>query len=133
MPHLKLKPYILNAMQSKSYFLCVLTVKFPCGVGQMSKRIYVRSLDSIRNSTKPDKNVTRPSVPITNRTINQMPKGKITPSRLKLPPWFYNSTERVTNRTRIIGGDSASPGEVPWQVQRESGQFDTYKLSVMLE
>ncbi|KAF4091318.1 hypothetical protein AMELA_G00035590 [Ameiurus melas] len=95
---------------------CVPEVKFPCGVRKKSTKIYVRSLRStLTNRTEPDRSVTQPSVLITNQTVSQK-KGKITPSRTKLPKWFYNNTESVNNRTRIIGGDSASPGDIPWQV-----------------
>ncbi|MCI4379969.1 hypothetical protein PGIGA_G00234530 [Pangasianodon gigas] len=95
---------------------CVPEVKFPCGVRKMSTRIFVRSLDSkLANRTEPDRSVTHQKVPITNQTISQK-KGKITPSRSKLPTWVHNTTDWVNNRTRIIGGHSASPGDIPWQV-----------------
>lgn len=106
------------------YYLCLcVAVKFPCGIRKTSPRIYVRSLSSA-STNRPvcDGNVTSPRVPISNQTVSQK-KGKIAPSRSKLPTWFYNSTEWVNNRTRIIGGNSASPGDIPWQVQSESGQF----------
>ncbi|KAB5571247.1 hypothetical protein PHYPO_G00222830 [Pangasianodon hypophthalmus] len=95
---------------------CVPEVKFPCGVRKMSTRIFVRSLDSkLANRTEPDSSVTHQKVPTTNQTISQK-KGKITPSRSKLPTWVHNTTDWVNNRTRIIGGQSASPGDIPWQV-----------------
>ncbi|KAF7707315.1 coagulation factor IXa isoform X1 [Silurus meridionalis] len=98
---------------------CVPEVKFPCGVRKTSTRIIVRSVGSnLPNTTQPDTSATLPKVPITNQTTSQKTKekGKIPPSRIKLPIWFYNSTEWINNRTRIIGGDSASPGDIPWQV-----------------
>lgn len=96
--------------------LCVFTVKFPCGVRELSKKIVVRALGSkLPNRTEPESIVSHKRVTIANKTISQT-KGKITPSRSKLPMWYHNNTEQVNNRTRIIGGDSASPGEIPWQV-----------------
>ncbi|XP_060782908.1 coagulation factor IXa [Neoarius graeffei] len=91
---------------------CIPDVTFPCGV----KRINVRSFSAnLSNRIKADRNVTHQSVPITNQTISQK-KDKLSRSRSKLPMWFNNTTESLNNRIRIIGGDTASFGDVPWQV-----------------
>ncbi|KAF5900864.1 coagulation factor IX-like, partial [Clarias magur] len=95
---------------------CEPEVKFPCGVRKLSKRIYVRSLGSdMTNRTESDKGLTHANVPITNQTTSQK-KGKILPTRSKLPIGFYNTTDWINNRTRIIGGNSAMPEDIPWQV-----------------
>lgn len=113
-------------VQFSSYvFVFYFPVKFPCGKTiKTAVRLFDNGLTSSVNNTtqSSDRTVTfTSSISKTDNQTSSKPK-KILPSFSKLPRW--NLDEYLVSpipteshpKSRIVGGNPALPGEIPWQV-----------------
>lgn len=107
------------------FFMCL--VKFPCGkVTKTAVRTLARGPTSVTNaaqsSNKTIKSTSKPDN-LTTPSNSKQKKEKITPSYVKLPEWAFDeylmtSLPTVSApKSRIVGGNPALPGEIPWQVK----------------
>lgn len=102
-------------------------VKFPCG--KVTKTA-VRTLasgptNSAQSSSKTIKSTSSTPKPdnLTTPSNSKQKKEKIAPSHVKLPEWAFDEYLMTpvptlsAPKSRIVGGNPALPGEIPWQVK----------------
>ncbi|KAG1954593.1 coagulation factor IX [Pimephales promelas] len=109
-------------------FKCEPTVKFPCGrASKTAVKTFASGPPLLRTHLhSPPIGQSNPHPTYSNWTIKQSlqilngKKGELSPSRVKLPKWILadvlTSPTVSAPKSRIVGGNAALPGEIPWQV-----------------